>query len=138
MSEEEECEIVNTDEEWLKKQKDSLAHIKEFKSKNDRLLATTQLSYMHNALCGSILSWNNCINGWVTMELGNKIKVSPNEDVIIFTDAELKDLHDKYKEFAIKFMELDIAITELFITKALLKKKTSKKTKIKNEHKMVV
>lgn len=137
--EEEECEIVNTDEEWLKKQEESLEHIKAFKIKTDRLVATTQLSYMHNALIGSVMSWNNCINGWASMELSNKINVKGNEDIVTLTDEELKDLHIKYRNFAIKFIELDIAITKTFINKVAQKKKeTLKKTKIKNESKMVV
>ncbi len=134
--EEESTEMSNDD--WIKKQNDYLKHIKNFETKDDRLISVTQLSYMHGALCDSVMSWNNWVNGWVTIELGKKIKVD-DETVVTLSDDELKDLHSKYKEFAIKFIELDIAVTEAFTKKVVTQKKDYiKKNKVKNESKMVV
>jgi hypothetical protein len=128
--------IKTYNEEWLKKQKEQLKHIKGFKTDKDRLISTTQLSYMQNALCTSILSWNNWVSGWVSLELSNKINVKQG-DMFVLTDEELLDLHKKYKEFAIKFIELDIAVTEAFSKKSQVKRKNSIKPKISNEGKMV-
>lgn len=114
---------VNENVEWIKRRKEFLKNIKSFEPKGDRIQVTTQLSYIHNAIHESILGWANWINGWISIELTKKIKIDDPNSVQL-TDTELKELHEKFKEFALKFVELDVKYTEL-ITKKLAKKKIS-------------
>jgi len=101
----------NPNVEWIKKRKEILQNIEKFTLKGDRIQLATQLSYIHSSLFESMMGMQNWINGWVAIELNKKIKVKdPNE--ISLSDAELKNLHENYKDFAKKFIEMDIKITE--------------------------
>jgi len=75
-----------------------------------------------------MMGMQNWINGWVATELNKRIKIT-DPNAIALTDSELKDLHEKYKDFATKFIEMDVKITEL------VNKKLSKKNFIENQDK---
>lgn len=126
--------IVTTPEnvEWIKRRKEFLKNISRFEAKDDRIKTATQLSYMHNALHESILGWQNWINGWISIELSKRIKVE-DPDVISLTNAELNELHDTFKEFTVKFIELDVKYTELINKKIVKKKKFSPYTNTQEE-----
>lgn len=111
----------NENMEWLKRQKSLVKEIKKFEAKGDRIQITTQLSYMHNAINLSSMGWTNWINGWISLELSKKINIKDSYTVQL-TDAELKELHNNFKEIAMAYLELDIKFTEI------VNKKLGKKT----------
>jgi hypothetical protein len=111
----------NPNVEWIKRRKELLENIKGFGIKGDRIQITTQLSYIHSSMYESMVGWQNWINGWISIELNKKINVA-DSNVLILSDIELKDLHEKFKDFATKFIELDIKFTEI-VTKKMNKKK---------------
>jgi hypothetical protein len=111
----------NPNIEWVKRRKELLENIENFKLKGDRVQLTTQLSYAHSAVFESMVGWQNWINGWIAVELNKKIKITDPNSVVL-TDAELKDLHEKFKDFAIKFIEMDIKFTEV-VNKKISKRK---------------
>ena len=115
--------IVTTPEniEWIKKREEFLKNIGKFEAVGDRIKTTTQLSYIHNALHESVLGWHNWINGWISIELTKGINITDPE-AISLTNAELNELHNAFKEFTTKFIELDVKYTEI-ITKKIVKKK---------------
>jgi hypothetical protein len=139
--EEEECEEEEsesmTNDDWLIKQKTNLKNIKKFKLAEDRFLSTAQLSYMHKTLCESVTSWNDWVDGWMAIEFSKKLKVN-DEEVVTLTEEELKDIHEKYRDLAIKFIELDIAITESFTKKLNDAVKKQSAPTVKPEHKGMV
>ena len=114
---EEECECGTGTEnsaDWMKTQIEFLKKIKKFKVKEgDRLHSIAELSFMHKILCDTVFSWNNWVNGWVSIEIGKKIKVA-EANVVTLSDAEVKVLHAKYKDFVMKFLEMDLEITAAF------------------------
>jgi hypothetical protein len=111
--------------EWIKRRKDFLKNIQEFKENNDRIKVTTQILYMHNAVHESLIGWSNWLNGWVAYELNKKINVE-DKDVVSLTDAELKAVHGKFKEFAMKYIEFDVKMTELIMKKIQKNQKLQK------------
>jgi len=110
----------NPNIEWVRRRKELLENISNFKLKGDRVQLTTQLSYAHSAMLESMFGWQNWINGWIAVELNKKIKIT-DANAVVLTDSELKNLHEKFKDFAIQFIEMDIKITEL-VNKKLGKK----------------
>jgi hypothetical protein len=110
----------NPNVEWIRKRKEILQNIEKFTLKGDRVQLATQLSYIHGSIFESMMGMQNWINGWVATELNKRIKIT-DPNAIALTDSELKDLHEKYKDFATKFIEMDVKITEL-VNKKLYKK----------------
>lgn len=103
--------------EWIKRRKELLSNIKNFKAEGDRLEKTTQINYMHNAVHESVVGFTGWLNGWVSLELTKKIKVD-EQTIPGLTDKELNDFFKRYQDIATKFIELDIEITDNISKKA--------------------
>jgi hypothetical protein len=129
--------MSNNNVEWIKRRKELLGNIKNFKVEGDRLEKTTQINYMHNAVHESVVGFTGWLNGWVSLELTKKIKVD-DQSIPTLTDKELSDLFKRYQDIATKFIELDIEITDN-ISKKAKKKNIFNKFELKdNSSRMVV
>ena len=115
--------------QWIEKRKEYLAHIKSFSIGDSRIKTTTQIGYMHGAILESVTGWTDWINSMIGTELNKSINID-DKNALILTDEELCDLHVKYKEFAVKYIELDIVISEI-VSKKLSKRRP--KWPIRNE-----
>ena len=105
---------------WVEQRREYLEHIKGFSLCDDRVKTTTQIGYMHGALLESVTGWTDWINSMIGTELNKSINVH-DKNMLTLTDKELCDLHTKYKEFATKYIELDITIAEI-VSKKLPKR----------------
>lgn len=104
--------MVDKSEEWIKSTKKNLEKIQKLKSK-DRLEALANIQLCNEAIYASVVGWNSFLERPKIMNQ--------------FTDRELKEIFNTFKEISVRFLETDIGAVKK------VKRKNPKKKKIKKK-----